>query len=108
MMDAHSTIVTTPQTTAGDAFSVITSYTRWREFSITANVPNSIMKRLNVFNFQLLSNASVSLQGRNLLLWSNFKGTDPESRSDRDPMTTSLTDGIPQARSWSLRFDFNP
>jgi len=91
-----------------DAFSVLTSYTRWRELSITASVPTAIMKKLNVFNFQLLSNASVSIQGRNLLLWSNFKGTDPESRSDRDPITSWLSDGIPQARSWSLRFDFTP
>jgi len=91
-----------------DAFNVLTSSTRWREFSITASVPTVIMKHLNVFNFQLLSSASVSLQGRNLAQWSNYKGTDPESRLDRDPSVSTESDGIPQARSWSLRFDFNP
>jgi len=91
-----------------DAFSMLTSFTRWRELSMTASVPAIIMKHLNVFNFQLLSTASVTLQGRNLALWSNYKGTDPEIRADRDPSTSIAADGIPQARSWAVRFDFNP
>jgi len=89
-------------------FNLKTHYTRWRELTVRASVPQSIMRRFNIVGFQLINGASVSLQGRNLLLWTNFTGTDPESRTDRDPSTSNITNGMPQARSWALRFDITP
>jgi len=91
-----------------DDFLVPGDFTRWREFTITASLPQRLLKRLNLLNFQLISQASVSLQGHNLAVWSKFDGTDPESRSSRSVLSDTRVDGIPQARSWSLRFDLVP
>ena len=71
-------------------------FTRWRELSVTVGLPPVWRSR-----------STVSLQGRNLKLWTRYSGPDPESRSllgidNRD------ASGIPQARSWAIRFDVTP
>jgi len=89
-------------------FMTKTTYTRWRELTIRASIPQAFLRRLNVVGFQLISGASVALQGRNLALWSSYKATDPESHSERDPAFSPTVAGIPQPRSWALRFDITP
>jgi len=85
---------------------VSSNFTRWRELSITADVPRRIREKLQ------LSTMSVSLQGRNLLLWTNFTGPDPESIPGLGTVglgsAINGASGIPQARSWALRFDLSP
>lgn len=85
-------------------FYVPGDFTRWREFTMTVDVPRSWL-RLNLLHVAF-SHASVSLQGRNLVLWTRNKTVDPES-------ATSLTSlvaggGIPQTRTWGFRFDVTP
>lgn len=78
-------------------------FTRWRELTVTYDIPPRFL-RLRALHLAF-SSASVSLQGRNLALWTGFHGSDPESLSGAVP-GTSL--GLPQDRSWSFRFDVNP
>ena len=47
-------------------------FVRWRELSLTYNVPANITQRLN------LRNLSFTVAGRNLALWTNYSGVDPE------------------------------
>jgi len=78
-------------------------FTRWRELTITADVPRRF---LQIPGMHIgISHASVSLQGRNLFLWTK-NGGDPETWSDiRQPTAGG---GIPQTRSWGFRFDIAP
>jgi len=77
-------------------FLVPGDFTRWRELSVTMGLPPVWRSR-----------TSVTLQGRNLKLWTRYTGPDPESRAlvGFDPSEAS---GIPQARSWAIRFDVTP
>jgi len=88
-----------------DDFLVPGDFTRWREFNVAVDVPERFV-RLDVIHLRFTS-ATVSVQGRNLMLWSAYKGTDPETRlitgSDG-----AISNGIPQARGWALRFDVTP
>lgn len=87
-------------------FYVSSNFTRWRELSITGDLPASLRQRL------WLSRASVSFQVRNLYLWTSFKGPDPESVPGLGLTGGTYTGngavGIPQARAWTLRFDVSP
>ncbi len=76
-------------------------FTRLREVSIAADLPANLVRALR------LGTATLSLQGRNLALWTSYSGTDPESASQVSPLlsTTAMEIGIPQNRTWSLRFD---
>jgi TonB-linked SusC/RagA family outer membrane protein len=47
-------------------------FIRWREVSLTYNFPTEFLDRLNLRKF------SLSLSGRNLMLWSAYPGVDPE------------------------------
>lgn len=80
-------------------------FTRWREFSITTRVPFSFVRWLKLGTLQ------VSLQGRNLMLWTKYKSTDPESQPGAG-ILPGLSNfgafGIPFPRTWSLRFDVLP
>jgi TonB-dependent SusC/RagA subfamily outer membrane receptor len=73
-------------------------FTRLREVVIAADAPLAVVRALR------FRSATVSLQGRNLALWTSYSGADPESASPRG--FTQQEIGIPQGRSWSLRFDF--
>lgn len=80
-------------------------YTRWREFSVTTTIPLTIVRWLR------LGSAQVSLQGRNLALWTKYKGPDPESQPGSG-ITGLLSEagafGVPFPRTWSIRFDVLP
>jgi len=79
--------------------------TRWRELNISVDVPSRFL-RIDPLHLHF-SRGSVSLQGRNLKLWTAFKGPDPDSRDD--PLfINAIVGGIPQARAWSFRFDLTP
>lgn len=80
-------------------------FTRWRELSITTTIP------LDVIRWLKLGSAQVSLQGRNLALWTKYKGPDPESQPGSN--LTGLAGnggafGVPFPRTWSVRFDVQP
>jgi len=88
------------------SFIVSSNFTRWRELSVTGDLPQRLRERL------WLSRASVSIQVRNLALWTNYKGPDPESVPGlgtvglRSGLNGAI--GIPLDRSWALRFDVSP
>jgi len=86
-------------------FLVPGDFTRWREFNVTVNVPPRFLK-LDVLHLRF-SSASVSLQGRNLALWTKYTGSDPETRS-AFTFGDVNSQGVPLDRSWSFRFDINP
>ncbi|MCH7412079.1 SusC/RagA family TonB-linked outer membrane protein [Belliella sp. R4-6] len=52
------------------------SFIKLREVSLTYQFPNKFLRRTS------LQNASISLVGRNLMLWSNVKNIDPDSGVD--------------------------
>ena len=47
-------------------------FIRWRELSLTYNVPQDLTQRLG------LRNMSFTVAGRNLALWTKYSGVDPE------------------------------
>jgi TonB-linked SusC/RagA family outer membrane protein len=49
------------------------SFTRFRELSLTYTVPTTLVQRLS------FTRASVTFAGRNLGLWTNYPGIDPEA-----------------------------
>lgn len=76
-------------------------FVRLRELSFTYTLPESYARLLRA------SNASVSLAGRNLKLWTDYSGPDPEMLGAAT--TTSRTDflTLPQARRWVARVNLN-
>jgi len=85
-------------------FLVPGDFTRWRELNVTMNIPQRLL-RWNAVHVKF-SNASIGLQGRNLALWTKYAGPDPESRDAGFNSARSI--GIPQARTWAVRFDVTP
>ena len=83
---------------------VSSNFTRWRELSLTADVPTSLLRPLR------LSQATTSLQVRNLALWTNFRSPDPESIPGLGQVALyrGQNVGIPQARAWTIRVDVTP
>jgi len=92
---------------AGD-FIIPSDFTRWRELSLTLEVPQRLRERV------WLSRAAMSIDVRNLALWTHYKGPDPESIPGQGTIGLGATGyansafGIPQARSWQVRFDITP
>jgi len=91
--------------TAGD-FIVSSDLTRWQELSLTMEVPQRFREKV------WLSHASMTLQVRDLALWTKYKGVDPESVPGLGTTGAFSAQnsgfGIPQPRSWGLRFDITP
>jgi hypothetical protein len=76
------------------------SFTRWRELSISLNIPQRFLRGLNA------NSAVLSLSGRNVALFTNYSGKDPEiSSSPGNPLTEGYSDNptVPQTRYWILR-----
>ena len=69
-------------------------FVRLREVSVTWSVPQTLSRRLRV------SGTSISVGGRNLGLWSDYSGWDPEVLGTADIGTPFLGDvfTLPQAR----------
>jgi len=81
------------------------AFTRWRELTFALDLPQRWLQ-LDIIHLHF-SRASVSVQGRNLKLWTDFKGMDPESRTN-PAFNDSQATGLAQSRVWSFRFDVTP
>jgi TonB-linked SusC/RagA family outer membrane protein len=79
-----------------DAFIEPGDYSRLREVGITVDISEA-MRRIRAGK-----SATLSVQGRNLALWTAYSGADPESASLG---SIAQEIGIPQARTWVVRFD---
>jgi len=86
-------------------FMVPGDYTSWTEFTIAADLPERF-RNLDFLHLRF-SRATISLQGRNLALWTKYTGTDPRSELVNQGFP-AFANGVPQARAWSFRFDFIP
>ena len=81
------------------------SYFKWRNLSLTYNIPNSLTDNISV------SNASISLWGRNLALWTpednNF--VDPEGSTFGTNIGGQLGEfgGLPTSASYGLTLKFS-
>lgn len=81
-------------------------YTRWREFTLSLDLPQRLV------HLATLSRGTVSLNVRNLALWTRYKNGDPESIPGEGTVASQSVSypytGIAQPRSWSISFDFIP
>jgi TonB-linked SusC/RagA family outer membrane protein len=77
-----------------DPYIVPGDFVRFRELSLTWSVPASLSQRLR------LAGTSISVGGRNLGLWSDYPGWDPEVMGTVDVGTPNLADvfTLPQTR----------
>jgi len=91
---------------ADASYLASSDFTRWREVSVTTDLSSWATRKIG------LSRASVSLQGRNLKLWTKYKGPDPESVPGLGvrgyDASAHDAGGIPQPRTWAIRFDIAP
>ena len=67
-------------------------FLRWRELSLTYNVPRSFAQRMR------LRNLSFTVAGRNLALWTKYDGVDPElnavGRGGGNDLDQNFLDGV--------------
>jgi hypothetical protein len=70
---------------------------RFNSMSIGYNVPRTYLKRFP------MSSLSLSLQGSNLGVWTNYRGKDPDVNSNLIGDATSDSGQLPMPRSWSLQ-----
>ncbi len=88
----------TGQSGAAYTFMAPGDFIRLREASVAFELPDAWVRAAR------LSSATVSLSGRNLALWTDFTGADPESaRPYRYQGGVAAT--VPQARNWIVRVD---
>ncbi|MGK2935400.1 MAG: SusC/RagA family TonB-linked outer membrane protein [Gemmatimonadaceae bacterium] len=59
-----------------DGFIEDATFTRWRELGVTFNVPARMLRSRPLFRAE---RASVTFAARNLAIWTNYTGIDPES-----------------------------
>jgi TonB-dependent starch-binding outer membrane protein SusC len=73
-------------------------FVRLRELALTYSLPNTFAQRFGT------SSASVTLAGRNLALWTDYQGVDPEisGQPDTDFVRTDFLT-VPQSRRWVAR-----
>jgi len=82
-------------------------FTRWQEFNVAVSVPPRFLQ-WNALHLRF-SQATVSVLGRNLKLWTPYKSTDPASISGPfQGFLSGEANGIPQTRTWGFRFDITP
>ncbi len=70
---------------------------RFNSMSVGYNVPRSHLKRFPI------SSMSLSLQGRNLGLWTNYRGKDPDVNGALVGDATQDSGQLPMPRTWSLQ-----
>lgn len=80
------------------------SYVKLRELSLTWRVPGNVLGRVP----GRLSDASISLSGRNLLTWTDYTGLDPEVSNFGSQQIARGVDvaPFPPSRSFWLTFNF--
>jgi len=64
--------ISSPEKTL-DGYMQPGAFVKWREATATLTLPQMIVDRLHA------RNASLTLSGRNLKLWTHYRGSDPES-----------------------------
>ena len=80
------------------------SFTKLREVSVTLTSPASLVRRLGLPNNGL----SLTLGGRNLKTWTNYRGLDPEVNfNGASNFSTADFFTIPPARQLTARIDVN-
>ncbi len=70
---------------------------RFNFISIGYNVPRAYLKRFP------MSSVSLSLQGSNLGLWTNYRGKDPDVNGNLIGDVTQDSGQLPMPRTWSLQ-----
>jgi TonB-linked SusC/RagA family outer membrane protein len=77
-------------------------FLRLREVSLTYTLPQHLARAIRA------SGASVTLAGRNLALWTDYSGTDPEVLQNFESTTTRVDFlSMPQTRRWVARVNLN-
>ena len=69
-------------------------FTRLREVSLTYTLPSALSTRFGA------SRASITVGARNLALWTDYSGPDPEALSASTNFTRTEFLTVPQARRW--------
>ncbi len=75
------------------------SWLRWGSVSLTLSATPEFAKRLKS------NSLSLSLMGRNLAVWSNYRGPDPEVNSSTNGNGTVDMGIVPQTRDWTIRIN---
>lgn len=89
--------------TSSDLFIDNGSYTKWRELSLTFEIPDN----WSFFRMGGGRSASVSLSGRNLKTWTKYPGLDPEIvESATSNFNQSEFNTQPLPRFYTLRLNF--
>ncbi len=77
------------------------SWMRWSDLSVTVHGTPAMAR---IFRGRTVS---LSLMGRNLALWSKYRGADPEVNTSNLGNVTADGGAIPQTREWSMRFNLS-
>lgn len=80
------------------------SFWRWREFSATYRLPQRAAQWFGA------NSMSVTVAGRNLRLWTSYRGPDPEVNSSAGLQILEGSSGgatMPQTRYWTLRVNYD-
>jgi len=86
------------------------SFLRWRELALTYELGATTAQKIN------LRNASITLAGRNIFMWTKYPGLDPESNENGRGSTGTLADnfqnatdgfGLPIPRRFSLALNIS-
>jgi TonB-linked SusC/RagA family outer membrane protein len=73
---------------------------RFDELSLTARAPQAVAHWVHA------PNTTISLMGRNLKLWTHYRGADPDVNSSHSGGDDVVDEGgIPQPRTWTLRIN---
>ncbi len=70
---------------------------RFNSLSLGYNIPRAYLKRFS------MSSVSLSLQGSNLGLWTNYRGKDPDVNGNLIGDVTQDSGQLPMPRTWSLQ-----
>lgn len=76
------------------------SFTRLREVAVTWRVPESLVTRAPG-----LRNSTITVAGRNLALWTDYTGVDPETAGGGLGETQDEFQITPPLRTWTVRFN---
>ena len=72
-------------------------HVRFREFSVSYTLPRDVAERFRA------AGATVTLGGRNLALWTDYEGEDPEVLGAQTSFSRNDFLTLPQPRRWSAR-----
>ena len=85
-----------------DEYTQDASYTKLREVALTYSLPASLASRVGV------NSGSVTVAGRNLLTWTDYKGLEPEASfigGSRGSVGQFEQNVLPQLQTWVLSFN---